>query len=289
MLLLTASAYADRAFLTLENDCLFVREDNGYTHGTGLTYVYDDLWMFRLQQNMYTPEDITAEEHIKGDRPYAGWLGAEVGREMFKDAESPWTHYLAVNFGMVGPSAHAGDVQKFIHRIRGVREPKGWDNQLADEFCVNFQWWTKYNWFICDYVAVIPRVGVQVGTLQDSAEIGVDLKIGWHLRKDVGNNRMFSASAPDKGSFWDNVSIYVFAGPDCQYWLYNHMLEGSLFNSNDDELGVHIHPFVGEFQFGAGIDVYNFFARYYATIRGHEFDGQSYSSDYGGLVIGWSW
>lgn len=57
---------------------------------------------------MYTPHDITIREHIPDDRPYCGWLGAEVGREMFKDSNSPWTHYLAVNFGMIGPASLAG-------------------------------------------------------------------------------------------------------------------------------------------------------------------------------------
>jgi len=64
---------------------------------------------------------------------------------------------------------------------------------------VNADWWTKYNWYICDYVALIPRVGALVGTLQDGAEIGTDLKVGWNIkkRKDIGNNMMFSAVGPD--------------------------------------------------------------------------------------------
>jgi len=65
---------------------------------------------------------------------------------------------------------------------------------------VNAQWWTKYNWYICDYVALIPRGGVLVGTLQDAAEVGGDLRVGWNIRKckdHGGADQMFSAVGPD--------------------------------------------------------------------------------------------
>ena len=57
---------------------------------------------------MYTPDDITRYDHIVGDRPYCGMLIGGIGKELFKDPEvwSPWSHYLEVNFGMIGPSAH---------------------------------------------------------------------------------------------------------------------------------------------------------------------------------------
>lgn len=99
---------------------------------------------------------------------------------------------------------------------------------------------------------------------------------------------MFSATAVKSNSFLDNFSIYAFAGPDCRCYAYNHVLEGSMFNHKDDELGATIRPFVGELQFGAGIGVYDFFVRYYAVMRTNEFKHQRQRPDYGGLVIGYS-
>jgi len=127
-----SAAYADSVALQFENDCLFRRtmrnQDNDYTHGTGLEYWFKDEWRFTFQQNMYTPENITAYEHLVGERPYAGWLGGSVGKELFIDAKSPWTHFADLHFGMVGPAARAGDVQKAVHRALGCREPNGWAN-----------------------------------------------------------------------------------------------------------------------------------------------------------------
>jgi lipid A 3-O-deacylase len=247
-----------------------------------------------LQQNMYTPSDICTTYHVPGSRPYAGWLGAEIGKQLFADADSPWSHYAAVNFGMVGPSSQAGNTQIKIHEWLDCRKPMGWDTQLSDEFCVNAQWWTKYNWYICDYVALIPRGGVLAGTLQDAAEIGADLKVGWNIRKHKdrgGANQMFSAVMPGQSNttFWDKLVVYAFFGGDCRYYLYNHFLEGSLFNSKDKDVTVDIEPFVGEMCFGAYLEVYGVFVRYYATIRTHEYKTQTEAPDFGGLHFGYRW
>lgn len=295
------SVFADSVALMLENDCLFSRrmfgggnDDNDYTHGTALEYWHKDEWRFVLQQNMYTPSDICTPYHVPGSRPYAGWLGAEVGKQLFTGADSPWSHYAALNFGMVGPSAKAGEVQTQIHKWLKCRTPEGWDTQLSDEFCVNGQWWTKYNWYICDYVALIPRGGVLVGTLQDAAEVGGDLKIGWNIRKnkEIGtNNMMFSATSEENGgsSFWDKLVVYAFFGGDCRYYLYNHFLEGSLFNDKDKDVTVDIEPFVGEMTFGAYLEVYGVFVKWYGTIRTREYKTQEDAPDYGGLNFGYRW
>ena len=115
----------------------------------------------------------------------------------------------------------------------------GWDNQLHNEFVVNGQWWTKYNWYLCEYIALVPRAGVLAGTVQDAAELGCDLKIGWNLKNDVGNNLMFSSSIHEKAkSFFDKLSIYGYIGADERYYLYNHFLQGTLFGHRDDGLDV---------------------------------------------------
>lgn len=128
---LSFMSLADSVGLILENDCLFNRymknQDNDYTHGTGIEYWYRDEWRFMLQQNMYTPSDICTPYHVPGSRPYAGWLGAEVGKQLFTDNDSPWSHYAAINFGMVGPSSQAGNTQIKVHEWLDCRKPEGWD------------------------------------------------------------------------------------------------------------------------------------------------------------------
>ena len=293
-LLVAGMSYGLETYLTLENDTFITHADNDYTHGTGLE-VIDDLFHYKLGQNMYAPSDLTKSYHIKGDRPYCGMLYGGVGYEFFKDPESPWTHYAELDMGIIGPGAMCKDTQTAIHKLLGCRKPMGWDNQLHNEFVVNGQWWTKYNWYLCDYVALVPRAGLLVGTVQDAAEVGCDLKVGWNMRryassgdKESGNTIMFSA--PSGASSWyDKLSAWIFAGVGERYYLYNHILEGSLFNNKDDPLGVSIERFVSEFRFGVVAKYDRFYFGYYGVLRTDEFKHQKNAPNYGGICVGWTW
>lgn len=285
--LLSFAALADSFQIQTENDAFISAGDNDYTHGTCLEYMTSDLWHFKIGQNMYAPADLKRSDHIEGDRPYAGIIYGGIGKELFDDATSPWTHYAEFDFGMIGPSAHCKETQKFIHKILGCRDPKGWDNQLHDEFVVNGQWWTKYNWFILDYLVLVPRAGVLAGTIQDAAEVGFDVKLGWNMKKDVGNTIMFSAK--QSHSWLDDLSAWVFVGCDERYYLYNHFLEGSMFGHKDDGLDVDIEPFVFEWRCGAALQYKYFYAMYYCVFREDEFKHQKNSPDYGGICIGVIW
>lgn len=288
-------AVAAQLNFTLENDCFLPdkslgRGDHDYTHGTGIEFIDDNFVHYKLGQNMYAPSDLKRSDHIVGDRPYAGIIYGGVGYEFFRDPTSAWTHYGELDFGMIGPAAFAGHTQRFIHRVLNCRDPKGWHNQLHNEFVVNGQWWTKYNWYLCDYVALVPRAGVLAGTIQDAAEVGCDLKIGWNLRNDVGNSLMFSSSSSAKHkSFFDKLCVYVYAGADERYYLYNHFLEGSFIRDKDRDqhLDVDIERFVGEIQCGACVKYERFVIRYYMIFRQKEFEHQKHSPNYAGLSFGW--
>lgn len=291
------------ATLSMENDSFISAGDNDYTHGTCLELA-DGMWKYKLGQNMYAPADLTKKEHIKGDRPYAGLIYGGVGAEFFaneriekflrrkvgfndKDRVS-FTHYAELDGGMIGPAAGCKATQKFVHKVLGCKDPKGWGNQLHNEPILNAQWWTKMNWYPVDWFAIVPRSGVLAGNLQDAVEVGIDFKLGWNLQDDVGNQILLSATPQEKGGFWDKLSAWAFVGCDERYYLYNHILEGSMFNHRDDHLSVDIEPFVFEWRCGIAMKYGNFHACYYAVFREKEFKHQKTRPDYGGISIGWT-
>lgn len=295
MVLAACMASAAQLNLTLENDCFLPdkslgKGDHDFTHGTTIEFIDDSYVHYKIGQNMYAPGDLSRKDHIVGDRPYAGLLYGGVGYEFFRDPQSAWTHYGEAIFGMVGPAAFCGHTQRFIHKILDCRDPQGWHNQLHNEFVVNGQWWTKYNWYIQDWIALVPRVGALAGTIQDVVEVGCDLKIGWNLQNDVGNSLAFSAGANGHQHSWlDDLQAYMYVGVDERCYLYNHILEGSFIRSKDRDqhLDVDIEPFVGEIQAGACVRYKNFIARYYITIRQHEFEHQNRKPNYAGISFGW--
>jgi len=289
---LTGLCYGVQTYLSIENDTLLKKSDNDYSHGTKFEVADDNGFHYLAQQNMYTPNDLKEKHHIPGERPYAGILLGGVGYEVYFDPQSPWTHYTELDFGMIGPAAMCKDTQTMIHKLLDCRKPQGWDDQLHNEFVVNGQWWTKYNYYITKWMALVPRFGALAGTLQDALEAGVDLKIGYNIRptvrKDVvfNNGMMFRGV---KGSNWyDKLTAYVYAGLDERYYLYNHILEGSFFTNKDKDLSVDIEPFVSEFRFGAVIKYDNFFITYYAIMCTDEYKHQKTAPDYGGLCLGWN-
>ncbi|MBV33995.1 MAG: hypothetical protein CMP47_00770 [Rickettsiales bacterium] len=146
--------------LTLEND-LFAGKDGGYTNGIGYSWGYGPYtdfsesnapsWLvdmgeflfidasddkekavsYSIFQGMQTPEDIESEELIENDLPYAGLLG-------WRGTLYAWDNDVADQFslimGMVGPASLAKDTQKAVHHITGSDKPRGWKNQLHNEF-----------------------------------------------------------------------------------------------------------------------------------------------------------
>ena len=282
-------SYGLETYLTMENDTFLKHQDNDYTHGTKIEAIDDSGVHYMVSQTMYAPDNLRLKEHIPGDRPYAGMLIGGLGYEFFRDKDSPWTNYGEIDFGMIGPAAGCKETQMAIHKLLNCRKPQGWDNQLHNEFVVNGQWWTKYNWYLTDWMAIVPKSGVAAGTIQDFGEVGADLKIGYNIRPTANNEIMFSAPSRRGAVKWNKLSAYVYGGASERYYLYNHMLEGTLFGHRDDDLKATIERFVTEMRVGAVLKYDRFYATYYAVFRTDEYRHQKNAPDYGGIGIGWTW
>ncbi len=94
-----------------------------------------------IAQTIYTPEDLERSDLILDDRPYAGYtyLGVAVHRTTPKIMDT-----LELDIGIVGPHSYAQDVQEWAHRVFDSTEPKGWSNQLEDEFTLELIYERKW-------------------------------------------------------------------------------------------------------------------------------------------------
>jgi hypothetical protein len=83
-----------------------------------------------IGQNMYTPADISREDLIEDDRPYAGWAYFGIA---FHSKDERRLDTMEIQLGIVGPSSYAEQAQKFVHQLLDGQWPDGWDNQLKNE------------------------------------------------------------------------------------------------------------------------------------------------------------
>ena len=81
---------------------------------------------------------------------------------------------------MVGPHSYVEDVQEQVHKWIGSQEPKGWRNQLKDEFARGLIYERKWRLvasklgqgFGYDF---IPHLGGRVGNVYIYANTGAEL------------------------------------------------------------------------------------------------------------------
>jgi len=74
-----------------------------------------------MGQNMYTPTDISREDLIEDDRPYAGWAYLGIA---FHSKNERRLDTMEFQLGIVGPASGAEQAQKVVHRKIDNPRPK---------------------------------------------------------------------------------------------------------------------------------------------------------------------
>ncbi len=221
-------------------------------HTKSITYVG-----FALTQEIYTPAEFNNPDPQLNDRPYAGWLYASfaIHQSSAKSLDS-----LELQLGVVGPSARAEEVQRFIH-YNIIGDPvDGWQHQLHDEPGINLAYHHHERYLLSrqKYESVfIPRVGVVLGNIRTELDIGALYRVGVHLPKDFGQNFVMMpgldsaipAVNSDANKEKSPYSYYLQLQSDLRLVGRDLLLEG---NSDGNSLSVEPYPVVGRIGGGIG-------------------------------------
>jgi len=233
-----------------------------------------------LSQSIFTPRNTQARQPVPGDRPYAGWLHADLG--LIHDTDEARS-VLGLSLGVVGPSALGKTVQNGFHNIIGDTPNLGWRNQIKDEPAVELLAERTYRLPLYRFnvaglngleTDVLPSATVGIGTVRDYVQAGISLRLGQGLASDFGAPRMrpgltgTDAYLPTRPFAW-----YVFAGADGQAIARDVFLDGNTFR---DRPTSHVtkRPFVGEFQGGLAVMAYGVRLTYTQTWQTEEFRRQ---------------
>ena len=303
--------------LHFDND-LFVRTDRYYTNGIRLSLLSTDIgemdlpdWAQRVHdwvplfgrpgytnniglaigQSMYTPRDITIAAPQPDDHPWGGWLylGVSLHHKSLRDL-----HKLELQLGIVGPESMAEFAQSFVHKVRGLDHPEGWDNQLHTEPGVRLsysyknrlgEWGDPRGWG-ADF---IPDVGFALGNIRTDASLGSTLRAGWRVPLDFHSLRIdesgyATAQGSDLADGWRGCSVYVFAGVRGYAVARDLFLDGNTFR---DSPSVSRKPLVGAAEMGLGLRWGSCRFVYAHVLRTREFDEQASGQQFGSMDLTW--
>jgi len=293
--------------IVFEND-YFVTTDRWYTTGVDLSLlsrIYARPLPFSdkkslsyiglsLSLEMYTPEKFNDPEPQPNDRPYAGWL---YGSFALHQSSAKCLDSLELQLGIVGPSARAEEIQRFVHD-HVIGDPvDGWQNQLRDEPGVNLAYHhhQRYSSRSGGYETVfIPRIGAVLGNVRTEADLGLLYRLGVHLPRDFGQNFVMTPGLDSaipainmgEGRKKAPFSCYLQLQSDLRLVARDLFLEGNSYKSS---LSVEPYPMVGRVGGGIGGAYGNYQLSLIWTAESRSFTQQHRIHGYGSLLFSYAY
>lgn len=236
-----------------------------------------------IGQHIYTPENLSLTQPDPRDRPYAGWAYVSLGGITYSNDRF---EAVELQFGLVGPSARAGDAQNAFHDLIGAARSQGWDHQLHDEVAINLyleQRWEAYhgNIGVLEYDLTRTLTGA-VGTVEVSGGFGGTARLGFNLDGDFGPPRLRPAVAASEFFSTGQSGAYLFATVHGRAIARDIFLDGNTFL---DSASVARRAFVPEATVGAALRLGNVRLAYSYNWRGEEFLGQNGPLEYGAISL----
>ncbi len=242
-----------------------------------------------IGQSIYTPENLRRHDLILDDRPYAGYtyLGLAAHRTAQKIMDT-----IELDIGIVGPHSYAEDVQDQVHQWIGSQEPKGWRNQLKDEFALELIYERKWRLaasklgqgFGYDF---IPHLGGRVGNVYIYANTGAELRFGWNPPGDFGTCPIRPGCESNPATDLEDgrgspSGIHAFLSIDGRAVLRDIFLDG---NTWKDSHSVDKRYFVADMGAGIGISAKRFKLTYGVIYRTKEFKSQDSNGHFFGTLL----
>ncbi|MFW6367164.1 MAG: lipid A deacylase LpxR family protein [bacterium] len=250
-------------------------------------------WGFGLTQLMYTPDAHFAASAPPGERPYAGWLGAELSLHA-KNRKS--VSSVTVSAGTTGKASYAEEAQEWIHKnLSNSPVYQGWSSQVPSEVTFNLHFDHKFSlgWTARPNLGPLEmdgyyEWGAAAGNLRTDAYLGVLMRAGYNLpatftvpRVQLGSygHALFRPESPDDDPF----SLLGFVGLRTTGVLHDITLDGPVFR--DFDTGVDRESLVSEFITGITLRYKDCELSISRTFRTNEFKDQKENQSFGSTIL----
>jgi hypothetical protein len=228
-----------------------------------------------LGQNMYTPDHAyDPSKRTRPDRVFAAWLNGGIFAQRATQKEM---EHFELNVGIIGPSALGGEMQTFIHKLVGQEEPNGWDEQLDDEFAIDFTWLRRERsdglpFKRTENFDSFLEYGFTGGSVHRNANVGLMLRLGPKLPNDFGPGQLEQPRCATGPIGEKQTYFYLFGRANAKFVQYDRFLTG-----------LDTRPVVGQFQLGAVWRYKSFEISYTQTFLTHEYEEQVGEDSYASL------
>lgn len=298
--------------LQMENDFFANSGDRYYTHGFELSVLREkeppawlstmagwlpffhrgehlNLISYTLGHKIFTPDNIQATAVVADDRPYAGYLYANMAilSQYGSNGIVDYGNTFDVTVGLVGPSALGEDVQTGSHKLFNSELANGWDNQLGDELVFGVSYSRVWSLVLPAgetlELGVAPNIGFTLGTAYTYGAGGMVFRLGENLRRDLAPPNI-PPGFPGMGYFraYPEPSWYLYLGFESRVVARDIFLDGNTFR---DSHSVDRETLLGDMQFGVVYLFDDMRISYSNMLRTREFSTQHKNTHYGAINI----
>lgn len=270
--------------------------DQYYTAGLEIFYRYlgnsqnekvaKKITEFRVGQYIYNPQSVRAEEINVNDRPFAGYLFAEVGINTFYTDESIFK--LTFQGGVVGPESGAEAVQKGLHKMIGYPTVSGWQHQITTTVAVQAAAFYSKKIFAERYKEKVDfhlQGEINLGTIWNTANIGAMSRISFKRPlQAIYNSSLHGAVLNhNKEAYKEQREFFLYINPMVQYMQYDATIEGSHFNTTSP-VTFPLIPFRFNAEIGLKYRYNNWNYSYSVNYRGKELSNNVITGFYYGSI-----
>jgi hypothetical protein len=205
----------------------------------------------------------------------------------------PVLESFELQLGIIGPESLAENAQTWIHEIRDIDLPQGWEHQLNTEFGLAARYWRGVRLSLSEtsarHLDFIPHVAGSFGNVETALRLGATLRAGYNLPDNFGPQTISALVSPDGGYSRKTpprkLGIYAFTG--VEGWLvgYTDFLDGTLFRGSPE---VERELWVAEWKSGVALRYGKAEASLAYVFRSLEFGSQEEENSYGALAVRWS-
>jgi hypothetical protein len=180
--------------------------------------------IFSLTQEIYTPSNTKTKNIVEMDRPYAGFLGLNVGWSHSK-SNNNWEADLLV--GIAGKASGAGDFHRWYHNALEVPSPPTWLYEIGNSIHFNLYGHYTHEWQLAAgdfsvYFAVQPKFAIGTKDIYAHPEL-----ITYFGKRNIMN---YTTAYNKIGS--KDRELFFALRFGYRFIAHNAMLEGNLFGDN---------------------------------------------------------